>query len=81
MAVPIEEVNDAITFEQSTFSKSTSQKPWKYRANSVSTTLGQQGSRLEQLERQQTQTHTQTDYCNPAAHAQMVNNLHKTIYT
>ena len=51
MAVPIEEVNDGITFEQSTLAKSTSQKPWRYRADSVSTTLGQQRSLLEQLER------------------------------
>ena len=39
--------------------KSTSQKPWKYRADSVSTTLGQQVSTLEQLEREQTHTHRQ----------------------
>ena len=41
----------AITFERSTFRKSTNHKPSKYRAYSVTTTLGQHSSALEQLER------------------------------
>ena len=63
--VPIEEVNDTITLNKALLAKSTSQKLWKYHADSVSTTLGQQGSTLEQLEREQTHTHRdrQTDYC------------------
>ena len=35
MAMPIEEVNDAITFEQSFLAKSKIKKPSKYRASSV----------------------------------------------
>ena len=48
-------------------------KPWKYRADSVSTMLGQQGSTFKHAVRMVTDT--QTDYCNPAAHAQRVNNV------
>ena len=60
--MPIEEVNDAITFEQSTFRKiDQSQEVSKYHADSVSTTLGQQGSTLEWLEREHTHTHIHTD--------------------
>ena len=51
MTVPIEEVNDAITLilNKALLAKSTTQKPSKYRADSISTKLGQQGSTLEQL--------------------------------
>ena len=58
--------------------KLTKRKSLKYRAYSVITTFGQQGSALEQLEREEythTATHRETDYCNPAAHAQRVNKL------
>ena len=76
MAVPIEQVNDAISFEQSTFSKIRRVKNLgSIVPIPLVPTLGQQVSTLEQLEREQIHTHTdrQTNYCNPAAHAQRVN--------
>ena len=51
MAVPIEEVNDAIILEQSTFSKIDESKTLEVSCRFCITTLGQQGSTLEQLER------------------------------
>ena len=53
MAVPIEEVNDAITFEQSTFSQNRRVKNLGsiVPIPLVATTIGQLGSTLEQLER------------------------------
>ena len=65
----------AVTIEQSAFPKIHESKTfYKYRANSVSTTVGQQRSALEQLERmvKGRHTHGQTDYCNPPAHEQRV---------
>ena len=49
--------------------KSTSQKPSKYRADSSSTTFGSSSLSVYR------QTYRQTDYCNPAVHAQRVNNV------
>ena len=70
MAVPIEEVNYAITLNKLLLAKLTSPNPSKYCADSVSTTLGQQGSTLD---------HRQTDDCYPAAHAQRGNHVYIAI--
>ena len=48
MAVPIGEVNDAITFEQTVFSKIDESKPFKYRVDSVDTMLGQHKPTIDQ---------------------------------
>ena len=66
MAVPIKEVDGAITLNKVLLAKSTSQKPSKYRADSVSNVFGQRGSALEQLEQEE------TDYCNPAAYGLII---------
>ena len=70
MAVPIEEVNDAITFEQSTFSKIDESKTLK-----VSCRFHQYHAWTARINTRAVRTVTDrhTDYCNPAAHAQRVN--------
>ena len=62
MAVSTGEVNDGITFEQSVLAKSMNQKPL-YNMILI-TKLARDSWTLEQLD---------TEYCNPAAHAQRVN--------
>ena len=58
MAVPIEEVNDAITFEQSIFSKIDESKTLEYCADSVRTV------RINtRADRTKTDLDTQTDCC------------------
>ena len=51
MAVPIEEVNDAITYKKVPLAKSTSLKPSKYRVDSVVIMFGHQRSTFKQIER------------------------------
>ena len=51
MAVSMEKVNDAITFERSRFRIIHELKPSKYRVDFVDTTLVQPRSTLKQLER------------------------------
>ena len=60
--------NDTLPIEQIPFSKM-SHKPSKYRANSVSTMVGQ-----KDLHSSSQSGNRQTDYCNLAAHAKRVNN-------